>query len=66
MAQYRGRVMWFNNAKGYGFLGSERQPDVFCRFSSIQSEGYKNLSEGEEWISTSFRAKKAVRKQIVL
>ena len=48
MAQYRGKVMWFNNAKGYGFLGSEGQPDVFCHFSSIQDEGYKSLSEGEE------------------
>ena len=47
MAQFRGKVMWFNNAKGYGFLGTEGRPDVFCHFSAIQSEGYKSLTEGE-------------------
>lgn len=47
MAQYSGLVKWFNNAKGYGFLGREDGPDVFCHFSSIQSEGYKALREGD-------------------
>lgn len=48
MAQYRGVVRWFNNAKGYGFLGREDGPDVFVHFSSIQTDGYKSLKEGEE------------------
>lgn len=48
MAQYRGIVRWFNNSKGYGFLGREGGPDVFVHFSSIQGEGYKSLKEGEE------------------
>jgi CspA family cold shock protein len=47
MAQYNGEVKWFNNAKGYGFLGREGGPDVFCHFSSIRSEGYKSLKEGD-------------------
>jgi CspA family cold shock protein len=47
MAQYKGEVKWFNNAKGYGFLGRPDGPDVFCHFSSIQTEGYKSLKEGE-------------------
>lgn len=47
MAQYQGVVRWFNNAKGYGFLGRDGAPDVFVHFSSIQTEGYKSLSEGE-------------------
>jgi CspA family cold shock protein len=47
MPQYTGEVKWFNNAKGFGFLGREGQPDVFCHFSSIQSEGYKSLKEGD-------------------
>ncbi len=47
MAQYQGTVRWFNNAKGYGFLGRDGGPDVFCHYSSIQSEGYKSLKEGE-------------------
>ncbi len=47
MAQYTGTVKWFNNAKGYGFLGREGGADVFVHYSSIQSEGYKSLKEGD-------------------
>ena len=47
MAQYRGNVRWFNNAKGYGFLGRDGGPDVFIHYSSIQTDGYKSLKEGE-------------------
>ena len=47
MAQYRGKVLWFNSVKGYGFLGTQGQPDIFCHFSSIQSDGYKSLKEDE-------------------
>ena len=48
MAQYKGTVKWFNNAKGYGFLGREGGADVFVHYSSIQIEGYKSLKEGDE------------------
>jgi CspA family cold shock protein len=48
MAQYTGTVKWFNNAKGYGFLGREGGPDVFVHYSSIQLDGYKTLKEGDE------------------
>ena len=47
MAQLDGVVRWFNNAKGYGFLGHDGGPDVFVHYSSIQSDGYKSLKEGE-------------------
>lgn len=47
MAQFKGQVRWFNNAKGYGFLGTDDGPDVFCHFTAIQSEGYKSLKEGQ-------------------
>jgi len=47
MAQYKGTVKWFNNAKGYGFLGREDGPDVFVHYSSIQLSGYKSLKEGD-------------------
>ena len=47
MAQYQGTVKWFNNAKGFGFLGRESGPDVFCHYSSIQRDGYKSLKEGD-------------------
>ena len=48
MAQYTGQVKWFNNAKGFGFLGREGGPDVFVHYSSIQLDGYKSLKEGDE------------------
>ena len=48
MAQYKGTVKWFNNAKGYGFLGREGGADVFVHYSSIQIDGYKSLKEGDE------------------
>lgn len=48
MAQYKGTVKWFNNAKGFGFLGREGGADVFVHYSSIQSDGYKSLKEGDE------------------
>lgn len=47
MAQFSGTVKWFNNAKGYGFLGREEGSDVFIHYSSIQNEGYKSLKEGD-------------------
>jgi CspA family cold shock protein len=48
LAQYTGTVKWFNNAKGFGFLGHEGGADVFVHYSSIQSDGYKSLKEGDE------------------
>jgi CspA family cold shock protein len=48
LAQYTGTVKWFNNAKGFGFLGREGGADVFVHYSSILSDGYKSLKEGDE------------------
>jgi CspA family cold shock protein len=44
----QGTVKWFNNAKGYGFLGRDDGPDVFIHYSSITTEGYKSLQEGDK------------------
>ncbi len=40
-----GKVAWFNNAKGYGFITYEGGPDVFVHYSAIESDGYKSLKE---------------------
>jgi len=47
MSKYQGVVKWFSNTKGYGFLGREEGPDVFCHYSAIQGDGYRSLAEGE-------------------
>ncbi len=45
----KGKVKWFSNMKGFGFLTKEgEEKDIFVHYSSIQSEGYKKLLEGEE------------------
>jgi CspA family cold shock protein len=47
VSKYQGAVKWFNNAKGYGFIGRGEGPDVFCHYSAIQRDGYKSFTEGE-------------------
>ena len=43
-----GKVKWFNEEKGYGFIESEDGTDVFVHFTAINMDGYKSLEEGAE------------------
>lgn len=53
MAQ--GKVKWFNESKGFGFITSEDGSDVFVHYSSIEGNGFKTLAEGD---SVSFEVEK--------
>ncbi len=42
-----GKIKWFNNEKGYGFIEGNDNEDIFVHYSAIKQEGYKSLSEGQ-------------------
>lgn len=63
-----GRVKWFSEQKGYGFIEQEDGKEVFVHFSGITGDGYKNLYEGQEVtfeVSESDKGPKAENVQIV-
>lgn len=47
MRVLRGKVKWFNNDKGYGFVDYKENEDIFVHYSAIKQDGFKTLSEGQ-------------------
>jgi CspA family cold shock protein len=45
--RFQGTVKWFDRGKGYGFISREGGTDVFVHYSAIQSDGFRNLDEGQ-------------------
>ncbi|VAX23372.1 Cold shock protein of CSP family [hydrothermal vent metagenome] len=63
----KGRIKWFNNAKGYGFICEEgKNEDVFVHYTAIQGEGYKSLKNGEEVEFTTCEGEKGLHAQDVV
>jgi len=48
MSKTVGKVKWFNNAKGYGFIEQPGEQDIFVHYSAISGDGYKTLIQGQE------------------
>lgn len=65
-----GKVKWFNNEKGYGFIVIDEIDDIFVHYSQIKTEGYKTLNQGDAVIfeliqaEKGFQAKEVRRKDI--
>ena len=60
-----GRVKWFNDAKGFGFIESTDGTDVFVHYTAIQSEGHKSLNEGQEVVFDLYEGQKGPQAQNV-
>jgi CspA family cold shock protein len=63
MERQNGVVKWFNNAKGYGFVGLSSGEDAFVHHSQIDAQGYRSLQEGQEVEFTLVQGAKGLEAQ---
>lgn len=61
-----GKVKWFNNEKGYGFIFGQEEEDIFVHYSVIDSKGFKTLEEGEKVEYECFKSNKGLQASKVL
>ena len=66
MSRETGKVKWFNNSKGYGFIERSQGGDVFVHHTAIQSEGYRTLEEGQSVEFTVVQGPKGLQAQEVV
>jgi cold shock protein len=66
MANEQGKVKWFNDAKGYGFIQRASGEDVFVHHSAIQATGFKSLSEGDSVEFTVTKGPKGLQAENVV
>lgn len=59
-----GKVKWFNNEKGYGFIESDGGEDIFVHFTAIQGDGYKSLEEGQAVTFEVVEGNRGAQKQL--
>ncbi|MDA8169391.1 MAG: cold-shock protein [Nitrospiraceae bacterium] len=45
---FEGKVKWFNETKGYGFIQQDGGPDIFVHYSAIKADGFRTLNEGDK------------------
>ena len=63
MSKEQGKVKWFNNKKGFGFIERSSGGDVFVHYSAIVSDGYKTLKEGDSVEFTTILSRSAMTKR---